>query len=871
MAHGFVSTICNQCSRAGEFLLNPGLGIGTMACAAVLYLWTVVPVAHGQNPQIVTCPTPGTQDLIAIPEISRTPDGVLRATIKNVDGLRTLWGSVGIPNPQPGKPDQSPTDTRCASQYVRYYVGEDTLHPKPWPMGPEPIPGPTLRARVGDLVEITFENLVNPQHFANTLDQGELGNTNGCDQVTGSRPDWMANKNYRSGASIQPRTNNPGNYFYINSGAQGGTSSGTVPNFPQTLGQTVTDGTVIWQAASTNLIYPTGGDYMPDCLHGSSTSNLHFHGTHTTPSTMGDNVLLFVHPALRNAQGIEPGEPFVKAQFAQIFSACEKNGTPTRWEQLPIEWRNRQEALLKKYDATAPYKGQPGKLPHMMQLWPPNEEELAQGLWPQFNIGAFPYCFRLTTYDQPTSPGAPPALMGQAPGTQWYHAHKHGSTALNVANGMTGALIIEGQYDDDLQKFYNHKLREQVLVLQQISSTPFPVLDATHFGNGPGAARPPISINGRRDPIVKMQPGEVQMWRIVNGAFRDAVQFLGFMPEGSTQPCNEPASSAVIEDCVNWRQIAQDGVQFDFTNYQREGLPNHQFNLSPANRADLLVKAPIQPGTYVLEAMANAGLPLQSCPNSAGLCKAAPVATYTFPLLTVKVEGNPVTPAMDFIQNQSDFPQMPVFLKDIPDDNLTRRTLVFGPGNTTINGKRFDPNKVNQAMLLNTAEEWTVKNQANDKSHPFHIHINPFQITEIFEPNSEAATTKGDPCYVNPDDPSTFRPCPSQQPQAPYVWWDTFGIPTGSQWNITSKCTNPNDPADVKLEYCPAKLKPYTKCSAAPGASCTETIPGWFKMRTRFVDYTGQYVIHCHILIHEDRGMMQLIEVVTDKTLYTHH
>jgi len=37
--------------------------------------------------------------------------------------------------------------------------------------------------------------------------------------------------------------------------------------------------------------------------------------------------------------------------------------------------------------------------------------------------------------------------------------------------------------------------------------------------------------------------------------------------------------------------------------------------------------------------------------------------------------------------------------------------------------------------------------------------------------------------------------------------------------------------------------------------------PGYFKMRSRFADFTGQYVLHCHILAHEDRGMMQLVEV----------
>ena len=49
---------------------------------------------------------------------------------------------------------------------------------------------------------------------------------------------------------------------------------------------------------------------------------------------------------------------------------------------------------------------------------------------------------------------APELQMGQAPGTHWYHAHKHGSTTIDVLNGMTGAFIIEGRYDDDLNAFY---------------------------------------------------------------------------------------------------------------------------------------------------------------------------------------------------------------------------------------------------------------------------------------------------------------------------------------------------------------------------------------------------------------------------------
>jgi FtsP/CotA-like multicopper oxidase with cupredoxin domain len=48
------------------------------------------------------------------------------------------------------------------------------------------------------------------------------------------------------------------------------------------------------------------------------------------------------------------------------------------------------------------------------------------------------------------------------------------------------------------------------------------------------------------------------------------------------------------------------------------------------------------------------------------------------------------------------------------------------------------------------------------------------------------------------------------------------------------------------------------------------TVPGYFKMRSRFVDYAGQYVLHCHILAHEDRGMMTVVEVVPFTTPYSH-
>ena len=141
--------------------------------------------------------------------------------------------------------------------------------------------------------------------------------------------------------------------------------------------------------------------------------------------------------------------------------------------------------------------------------------------------------------------------------------------------------------------------------------------------------------------------------------------------------------------------------------------------------------------------------------------------------------------------------------------------------------------------------------------HPFHIHINPFQITEFFDPNqfvpdpttnndlvpkyvTEGKYNKDVQCLLDINDPTTWKDC-HNTPQANRIWWDVFAIPSARAVFTTT------------------------------GTKITQTtIPGYFKMRSRFVDFTGQYVLHCHILAHEDRGMMTVVEVVPFTTAYSH-
>src|SRR4029077_10935950 len=181
---------------------------------------------------------------------------------------------------------------------------------------------------------------------------------------------------------------------------------------------------------------------------------------------------------------------------------------------------------------------------------------IEQELWPQYNIGAFPHCFKLPAYQEVIKPTNKPAKMGQAPGTHWYHAHKHGSTALNVFNGMTGVFIIEGDYDDVLHKFYendpskgrkNWGLHEEVLMIQQLDQT------VKIEGAGTGGS-PALSVNGRLQPVISMQAGQVQLWRIVNGSARSFAEFFCFLPSSVqtlTIPCKNTHSTP------QWRQTAQ--------------------------------------------------------------------------------------------------------------------------------------------------------------------------------------------------------------------------------------------------------------------------------------------------------------------------
>ena len=494
---------------------------------------------------------------------------------------------------------------------------------------------------------------------------------------------------------------------------------------------------------ATNLV-------LPNCFHGNNTTNLHFHGTHVSPQSPQDFVLLELQPA----------------------------GTPHD----------------DGHEAHSPLGTKA--------------------------IGSFQYAVN-------------PIPANQSPGTHWYHPHKHGSTALQVGNGMAGAILIRGEFDEEIQSFYGNNLTERVLVVQLVHDLNFTQNKTLN---------PIPLINGQLQPAISMRPGEIQRWRIINANMAANAQL--------TIDFNGPDNTGLTA-----MQIAMDGVRFSPTNYACQPLLNTSFttpctaqpvanpkiNISPGNRMDILVQAPAKAGMYAttFDVFGNVDRQDDERPQGGPLGRGkrqptvgnlrqvldlvAPGASEPA-LLVVNVSecADPAQcPPMKFPPSLS---PMPSYLRNIPANTDGSQVLqfrldktagtpglqglqpqLFGIGvqnQATGQTQQFDADCANFTEPLGRTETWTISQNLNDNGKPFHvfhIHINPFQVVRF-----------GSTTYPEP------------------IWMDSITLPNNA-------AVKPSDgfPTDT--------------------ASTVQ-------VRQRFEDYTGAYVFHCHFLGHEDRGMMMMVQ-----------
>jgi FtsP/CotA-like multicopper oxidase with cupredoxin domain len=276
-------------------------------------------------------------------------------------------------------------------------------------------------------------------------------------------------------------------------------------------------------------------------------------------------------------------------------------------------------------------------------------------------------------------------------GTNWYHPHAHGSAGVQIASGVAGALIIEGDFAGVPEIA---AAQEPLLVLTESVFDSFGTIEnfETVF---PETAARFLAVNGVRVPTITMRPGEVQRWRILHAGWQDDI----FMElEGHTL-----------------HPIARDGNPLSRMGQSILRTPEHANDnpkamlMAPGQRIDVLVKAGA-PGSYMFRAV----------PYNQGY------SSPTGPIAHIVVEGDPLSMKLPTKLP----PGKTIGNKEITGTRVLRVSAMHPEVEATehwqefrflIDGKVFDPNRVGQRVRLGAVEEWTIINEHKD-DHVFHIH-----------------------------------------------------------------------------------------------------------------------------------------------------
>ena len=297
-----------------------------------------------------------------------------------------------------------------------------------------------------------------------------------------------------------------------------------------------------------------------------------------------------------------------------------------------------------------------------------------------------------------------------APGTHWLHAHLHGSTAPQVKNGMAGALILKGEIDRRLAADYGiGGNKEKIIILQQLEGS-----DDQPLCVDPVGVQLQTSINGQCLPFLNTQAGDVFRWRLIHAGVSATVNFA----------INDAAGES-----VTLREFARDGITM------QRAIDEENILLQPGYRSDILFKVPACPRNQypctlnVVDAKTIAQNSLY------GVSEVKEVIARI--IVTGLASSQMRLPPTDWIQFKSPYKFIPdsELLKDA-NGNPVEQKISFASinGKQTVNGEVF-PYGGTTKLKLKTATLWKIwvgKEQTTTASHPFHIHVNPFQVTQSY-------------------------------------------------------------------------------------------------------------------------------------------
>lgn len=318
----------------------------------------------------------------------------------------------------------------------------------------------------------------------------------------------------------------------------------------------------------------------------------------------------------------------------------------------------------------------------------------------------------------------------------WFHPHPKGKTAEQVYKGLAGLIYIEDEMSAQMGLPQDYGVNDIPLIIQDRMFDQDRLLDYQDVKNSDGTVGDTVLINGTVDPKLTVRKEKIRL-RLLNGS--NARNFTFSLKNGDY-----------------FTQIGTDG-----------GLLNtpvslNEIILSPSERAEIIVDFSQMDEVTSLVDEDGTELLKFELSNQPGVSTQLPDQLNDF----------------EVTEEELDLP-------------VSKKIELFGMMDmVTINGKQFDPERIDFTQEKGVTEVWEIYNKPDMMGgmiHPFHIHGTQFKIISR-DGNTSPENERG--------------------------WKDSFSI--------------------------------------APGEKV--------KIAIRF-DFEGIYMFHCHILEHEDNGMMGQIEV----------
>lgn len=324
----------------------------------------------------------------------------------------------------------------------------------------------------------------------------------------------------------------------------------------------------------------------------------------------------------------------------------------------------------------------------------------------------------------------------QQAATLWYHPHPMGNTAQQVYKGLAGLLYIDDEKSKVLEIPKTYGENDFPIVLQDRTFTEDQQLVYKDVANIDGTYGDTMMINGVVNAALHTDKQLVRL-RVLNGS-------------------NARNYQLHFDQNIAFTQIATDGG----------------FLETPVKMSDLLIGAGERVELLVdLSKVKGDSLNLVDQDGTI--------------IMPIKLSEKTVTSDTAKKLNVIDLDEK------LYEQEATKVIKMEGMGeNVTINGQKFDENRIDFTQKQSKTEVWEIENAITDEGgmiHPFHIHGTQFQVLSINGEKPEASLR-------------------------------------GYKDTIT--------------------LQPGQKAKIAV------TFP-----------YKGTYMFHCHILEHEDNGMMGQIEV----------